>query len=182
MVFQSICGYLDGKGSPHILLVSWSENGYLSLRQNTHFFNSSFWDGSLWCYIRLISYLFSKRLMVNCLHIYHVDVLLLVLLCKGKEQASVSWLTHIRAGCLGEITDLMYILSTPGIFQRQQPAPWTFIFSRMMTEHCRILSHQRKLMMFIHIYFWEMASGLGRFRKLFNTNSKNAKWFLVNLC
>lgn len=39
-----------------------------------------------------------------------------------------------------ETTDL-YIVSAS--FNVDSPALWTFIFSRMMTGHCKILNHQR---------------------------------------
>lgn len=43
-------------------------------------------------------------------------------------------------------------------------------------------SPEKELMMFVQVYFLQMGSGLGHFRKIFNTKSKISKWFLINLC
>ena len=134
------CQYLEAR----MVSVKWVQSCplQLSLRRNTHFFNSSFCDGSFCCYKRLISYIYLKRLVLNCLRLYPLQSCCLYSCVREKRQASGSWPTRSRAECRGNGRLGAQHFST-SVFQRRQPGPRTFVCSRMMAGHCKVWDLRR---------------------------------------
>ena len=101
--------------------------------------------------------------MLNSLRVdYHLYVFCLYSSVQKKIKVRVFWLTHSGHEAWGK-SDLMYIVSTPNIFLRQQPSTMDI---HLQQDDGRALhnpkSSEKELIIFVQIYFLKMGAMLQR--------------------